>query len=69
MISCVIHLKPVIEDICSTRSLVAQYKTRHLKLKRDEWEILEQLSPLLSVCVIFFVHVSESHLYSITGFP
>jgi len=49
MISRAIYLKPAIEDICSKKSLVAQYKTRPLKLKREEWVILQQLSPLLGV--------------------
>ena len=49
MISRAIHLKPAIEDICSKSSLVRQYKTRRLKLKREEWIILEQLEPLLGV--------------------
>jgi hypothetical protein len=54
MIACAIHLRPAIEDICSKKSLVAQYKTRPLKLKREEWDILEQLSPLLGVCTALF---------------
>lgn len=49
MIARAIHLKPVIEDICSKKSLVVRYNTRPLKLSREEWEILEQLSPLLGV--------------------
>ena len=49
MISRAIYLKSAIEDICSKNSLVAQYKTRPLKLKREEWVILQQLSPLLGV--------------------
>lgn len=49
MISRAIYLKPAIEDICSKKSLVVQYNTRHLKLKREEWVILEQLEPLLGV--------------------
>jgi hypothetical protein len=63
MIARAIHLRIAIEDICSKKSLVAQYKTRQFKLKRGEWDILEQLSPLLGVCTTLFfprAHVSES---------
>lgn len=58
MISRAIHLKPAIEDICTKRSLVSQYNTGPYKLKREEWEILEELSPLLGVCdfITLFAH-------------
>ena len=49
MISRAIYLKPAIEDICTKKSIVAQYKTRPLKLNREEWRILTELSPLLGV--------------------
>jgi hypothetical protein len=63
MIARAIYLKPAIEDICSKNSLVAQYNTRPLKLKREEWTILEQLSPLLGVCY-FLIHM-HSRLISV----
>ena len=49
MISQAIQLKDVIEDICTKKSLTAQYKTRPLKITRQEWRILEELCPLLGV--------------------
>lgn len=49
MISRAIYLKSVIDDICTKKSVVVQYKTRPLKLNREEWRILEELSPLLGV--------------------
>jgi len=52
MIARAVYLKPVIEDVCSKKSLTAQYDTRPLKLKREEWRILEELSPLLGVCIM-----------------
>jgi hypothetical protein len=49
MISRAIQLKPIIEDVCSKQSIASQFGTRLLKLKREEWRILEELSPLLGV--------------------
>jgi len=49
MISRAIQLKDAIEDICTKKSIAAQYKTRPLKIKREEWRILEELCPLLGV--------------------
>jgi hypothetical protein len=49
MISRAIYLKAAIEDICTKKSLVVQYKTHPLKIRREEWRILEELSPLLGV--------------------
>ena len=66
MISCVIYLKLAIEDICSKKSLVAQYKTRPFKLKREEWVILEELSPLLGVRHILTLAVPLSY-FCLTG--
>ena len=69
MISQAIYLKPVIEDVCSKKSVVALYKTHPLKLKREEWIILEELSPLLGVCMaahFIFHFISYFHL---TGIP
>ena len=62
MIARAIHLRPAIEDICSKKSLVAQYKTRPLKLKREEWDILEQLSPLLGVCTALFFPLARRRI-------
>ena len=50
MISRAIDIRPIIEDICSKKSITARYDTRPLKLRREEWRILEELSPLLGVC-------------------
>ena len=49
MISRAIYLRPVLEDVCTKKSLTSRYDTRPLKLKREEWRILEELSPLLGV--------------------
>lgn len=67
MISHAILLKPVIKDICTKKSIVAQYKTCPLKLKREEWVILEELSPLLGVHTLLRFHV-PGFSYLI-GFP
>ena len=52
MVARAIYLKPIIEDVCSKKSLTAQYDTRLLKLKREEWRIMEELSPVLGVCIM-----------------
>jgi hypothetical protein len=54
MISRAIYLKLAIEDICTKKSVVAQYNTRSLRLTREEWRILEEMSPLLGVRRFFF---------------
>jgi hypothetical protein len=56
MISRAIYLRPAIEDVCTKNSIVAQYKTRPLKLKREEWVILDELSPLLGVRHFHYFH-------------
>jgi hypothetical protein len=55
MISRALDLKSVIDDICSKNSLTSQYGTRPLKLKREEWEILKELAPLLGVCTTIYI--------------
>ena len=70
MISCSIYLKPAIKDICTKKSVVAQYKTCPLKLSWEEWRILKELSPLLGVCHFFFA--SSPHFAThlcLTGLP
>ena len=54
MISCAIHLKPAIKDICSRNSLTTYYNTHSLRLKQEEWVILKELAPLLGVCTVMF---------------
>ena len=49
MISRTIHLKPAIEDICSRNSLTKLYNTHSLRLKQEEWVILEYSSALVVV--------------------
>ena len=66
MISRAIYLRPVIEDICTKNSIVTQYKTRPLKLKREEWVILDELSPLLGVCHFHCFCVPLSDLFSMS---
>ena len=43
-----------IEDICSRNSLTTHYNTHSLRLKQEEWVILEELAPLLGVCTVMF---------------
>jgi len=50
MILRAIDIRPIIEDICSKNSITSRYDTRPLKLRHEEWRILEELSPLLGVC-------------------
>ena len=54
MISHALHLKLAIEDICTQKSLVAQYSTCPLKITQEEWRILEELDPLLGISHQFF---------------
>lgn len=68
MISRAIHLKPAIEDICSRKSSAKQYNTGPLKLKREEWLILEELAPLLGVRMITFCSALRRSPLP-TGFP
>lgn len=60
MISRAIYLKPVIEDICTKKSVAMRYNTHHLELSPEEWVILEELSPLLGVCAT--MHFAQSAL-------
>ena len=63
MISRAIYLKLAVEDICTKKSLVTQYKTRHLRIKREEWRILEELSPLLGVRHFSLLHCFNTHFF------
>ena len=69
MISRAIYLKPAIEDICSKKSVVALYKTCPLKLKQEEWIILEELSPLLGVCMAAHFILRFISYFNLTGIP
>jgi hypothetical protein len=62
MISRAIQLKRIIEDVCSKQSIASQYGTRPLKLKREEWRILEELSPLLGVRAVTLPPGARSQL-------
>src|SRR5258708_2033919 len=69
MISHALQLKPAIEDICTQKSLVAQYSTHPLKIKQEEWRILEELDPLLGISRQFFLLWHFSTHFCFIGFP
>jgi hypothetical protein len=70
MISCALHLRPAVEYICTHKSLVVQYGTCPLKIKQEEWRILEELDPLLGVSrQIFFLPQQFSPHFCFIGFP
>lgn len=64
MIARAIYLKSAINDICSRESITALYNTGALRLKQEEWVILEQLGSLLDVCAILFRLISCATEYS-----
>ena len=64
MIAHALPLKPAIEDICSKKSLTVLYDMCCLKLKWEEWVLLEELSPLLGVHILMHIFCFCSHSHS-----
>ena len=52
MINSAIYLRPALDKLVKMdhHNNVAKTRLRHLKLMKQEWEILSQLQPILSVC-------------------
>ncbi len=64
MISRALYLRPVLEDICTKKSLTSQYDTGPLGLTKQEWRILGELSPLLGVCTCLLLMVGYTPQFS-----
>jgi hypothetical protein len=65
MISRALYLRPVLEDICTKKSLTSQYDTGPLGLTKEEWRILTELSPLLGVRTCLLLMVGHTPQFSI----
>lgn len=58
-----LELRPALDFLLGQTKHKMKKKLTHLRLSPDEWELLEELKPMLRVCSLFCCYVNLTDLF------